>query len=198
MIAHGCRHIAMAPLPFALLSVALSFLDPVFVFPALVLLLLQLVFLLFFRDPRRVVGDGVVSPADGVVVEADRHVSIFMNLWNVHVNRAPLRGVVMSMEHTPGRHAPAFRERGDNERLRIMLRTEHGDLHVVQIAGLVARRIVPYISGGEVVEKGQRIGIIRFGSKVTVELPDGATPSVVPGDRVRAGQTIARLGVATG
>lgn len=193
MIARGCLHTAAAPLPFTLLFVVLSFLDGVFVPLAILLVVGQALFLLFFRDPRRGIGDGVVSPADGVVIEAGRRLSIFMNLWNVHVNRAPLRGTVTAMRHTPGRHAPAFRERGDNERLRIQLATEHGDLTVTQIAGLVARRIVPYVTEGEAVEKGQRLGIVRFGSKVTVELPDGATSIVAEGDHVRAGQTIARL-----
>ncbi|MBS3773415.1 MAG: phosphatidylserine decarboxylase, partial [Candidatus Thermoplasmatota archaeon] len=103
-------------------------------------------------------------------------------------------GTVTSMEHVPGRHAPAFHEDGDNERLHITLETEHGDISVVQIAGIIARRIVPYIREGEVVEKGQRIGIVRFGSKATVTLPDGATSIVSEGDRVRAGQTVARFG----
>jgi len=194
MIARGCLHIAMAPAPFTVLFVVLSLLNQVFVPLALLVVLLQLFFLLFFRDPPRPVDDDVVSPADGVVLEAGRRISIFMNLWNVHVNRAPLRGTVTSMEHVPGRHAPAFHEDGDNERLHITLATEHGDISVVQIAGIVARRIVPYIREGEVVEKGQRIGIVRFGSKATVELPDGATSIVSEGDRVRAGQTVARFG----
>ncbi|MFO8133839.1 MAG: phosphatidylserine decarboxylase [Thermoplasmatota archaeon] len=193
MIARGCLHIAVAPMPFALLFVVLSHLARVFLPLAVLFAVLQLFFLLFFRDPHRPAGDGIVSPADGVVMETGRHISIFMNLWNVHVNRAPVRGVVTGMEHIPGRHAPAFSEQGDNERLYIHLRTEHGDISVVQIAGTIARRIVPYIAEGEVVEKGQRIGIVRFGSKATVELPDGATPIVSEGDCVRAGQTIARF-----
>ncbi len=193
MIARGCLHIAVAPLPFALLFAVLSLLDAVFVPLALALLLLQLLFLLFFRDPGRTTGSGIVSPADGVVLEAGSSISIFMNLWNVHVNRAPLAGTVTAMQHTPGRHAPAFRERGDNERLHISLDTHRGAMTVTQIAGAIARRIVPYIAVGDRVEKGQRIGIIRFGSKVTVELPDDATPAVQEGDRVHAGETIARL-----
>lgn len=193
MIARGCLYIALAPLPFMLLFGALSFLDPLFVPLALLFVLLQLFFLLFFRDPERQVDSGIVSPADGVVIEAGRHISIFMNLWNVHVNRAPLAGTIAAMQHMPGQHAPAFREKGDNERLHIELHTEHGDITVTQIAGTIARRIVPYLSPGEVIEKGQRIGIIRFGSKVTVELPDDASPAVETGDRVRAGQTIATM-----
>ena len=193
MIARGCLYIALAPLPFMLLFGALSFLDPLFVPLALLFVLLQLFFLLFFRDPERQVDSGIVSPADGVVIEAGRHISIFMNLWNVHVNRAPLAGTIAAMQHMPGQHAPAFREKGDNERLHIELHTEHGDITVTQIAGTIARRIVPYLFPGEVIEKGQRIGIIRFGSKVTVELPDDASPAVETGDRVRAGQTIATM-----
>ncbi|MGC9309002.1 MAG: phosphatidylserine decarboxylase [Thermoplasmatota archaeon] len=193
MIARGCLYIALAPLPFMLLFGALSFLDSLFVPLALLFVLLQLFFLLFFRDPERQVDSGIVSPADGVVIEAGRHISVFMNLWNVHVNRAPLAGTIVAMQHMPGRHAPAFREKGDNERLHIELHTEHGDITVTQIAGTIARRIVPYLSTGEIIEKGQRIGIIRFGSKVTVELPDDASPAVETGDRVRAGQTIATM-----
>lgn len=193
MIARGCRYIALAPFPFILLFGVLSFLDSLFVPLALLFVLLQLFFLLFFRDPERQVEDGIVSPADGVVTETGRYISIFMNLWNVHVNRAPLAGTVGAMQHTPGRHAPAFRETGDNERLYIELHTEQGDVTVTQIAGTIARRIVPYISEGEVIEKGQRIGIIRFGSKVTVELPDDASAVVEAGDRVRAGQTVATM-----
>ena len=193
MIARGCLYIALAPLPFMLLFGALSFLDSLFVPLALLFVLLQLFFLLFFRDPERQIDSGIVSPADGVVIEAGRHISIFMNLWNVHVNRAPLAGTIAAMQHMPGQHAPAFREKGDNERLHIELHTEHGDITVTQIAGTIARRIVPYLSTGEIIEKGQRIGIIRFGSKVTVELPDDASPAVETGDRVRAGQTIATM-----
>lgn len=193
MIARGCLYIAGAPSPFALLFAVLSFLDRMFVPLALLFVLLQLFFLLFFRDPPRPVNEGVVSPADGVVLETGSRISIFMNLWNVHVNRAPLAGTVTAMQHTPGRHAPAFRERGDNECLHIELDTRRGAMTVTQIAGLVARRIVPYVAVGDRVEKGQRIGIVRFGSKVTVELPDAATPTVSEGDRVHAGETIARL-----
>jgi phosphatidylserine decarboxylase len=193
MIARGCLHIALAPLPFMLLFGILSFIDSLFVPLTLLFVLLQLFFLLFFRDPERQVEAGIVSPADGVVMETGRCISIFMNLWNVHVNRAPLAGTIVAMQHMPGRHAPAFREKGDNERLHIELHTKHGDMTVTQIAGTIARRIIPYLSEGEVIEKGQRIGIIRFGSKVTVELPDDASPVVETGDRIHAGQTIATM-----
>jgi phosphatidylserine decarboxylase len=147
--------------------------------------------LVFFRDPPREVGRGVVSPADGKVMAADPDegkVSIFMRVQDVHVNRAPLAGVVTSMEYHRGSHVPAFRKDSHrNERLRISLATEHGLLTLTQVAGMVARRIVPYVIEGDRVRRGQRIGIIRLGSRVDVALPPTCRLVVREGDRVKAG-----------
>ncbi|WP_242454771.1 phosphatidylserine decarboxylase [Bailinhaonella thermotolerans] len=151
----------------------------------------------FFRDPERTPGKGrVLSPADGVVQSIDAwhdgrtRVAIFMSPLNVHVNRAPLAGTVTSVEHRPGGYLPAFNKDSDrNERVVWHFDTELGDIEVVQIAGAVARRIVPYLAGGAKVAQADRIGLIRFGSRVDVYLPEGMEPAVAVGERTTAGVT---------
>lgn len=162
------------------------------------LLALALIMLNFFRDPDRTPsGRGVLAPADGVVQSIDTYpdgrtrVATFMNPFNVHVNRAPLAGVVRSVEHVQGGFVPAFNKESErNERVVWHLDTEIGDLEVVQIAGTLARRIVPYLEAGAKVQKGDRIGIIRLGSRVDVYLPPGMTPAVSVGQRMVAGETV--------
>jgi phosphatidylserine decarboxylase len=154
--------------------------------------------LFFFRDPEREIGPGIVSPADGRVLSVDpatRSVSIFMGVADVHVNRAPLAGVVAGQDHRPGGHAVASRpEAARNERLAWDLETRLGSLRLTQVAGAFARRIVPYVHAGDKVKKGQRIGLVRFGSRVDLVLPPGCRPTVAAGDRVRAGtSTIAEV-----
>lgn len=151
----------------------------------------------FFRDPERTPGEGrLVSPADGVVQSIDpwpdgrTRVAIFMSPLNVHVNRAPAAGVVTSVEHVPGGFVPAFNKDSDkNERVVWHFDTALGDIEMVQIAGAVARRIVPYLLAGAKVAKGERVGLIRFGSRVDVYLPEGITPAVTVGTRTIAGVT---------
>lgn len=151
----------------------------------------------FFRDPERVRGEGhLLAPADGVVQQVDRteddrtRVAVFMSPLDVHVNRAPALGVVSSMRHRPGGHHPAFdKDSEHNERMVWHFDTELGDLELVQIAGTMARRIVPYVAVGDKVEQAMRIGLIRFGSRVDVYLPRGIAPAVRVGDRTRAGWT---------
>ncbi|WP_037908522.1 phosphatidylserine decarboxylase [Actinacidiphila yeochonensis] len=151
----------------------------------------------FFRDPEREITDArVVSPADGVVQsvmpwkDGRTRVAIFMSPLNVHVNRAPLAGTVASVEHVPGGYVPAFnKESEDNERVVWHFDTEIGDVEVIQIAGAVARRIVPYVPRGCKVEQGERIGLIRFGSRVDVYLPEGVEPGVDVGQKTTAGVT---------
>ncbi|MFB9582211.1 phosphatidylserine decarboxylase [Streptomyces goshikiensis] len=109
---------------------------------------------------------------------------------NVHVNRALLAGTVTSVEHIPGGFVPAFnKESENNERVVWHFDTELGDIEMVQIAGAVARRIVPYLPAGTKVEQGERIGLIRFGSRVDIYLPAGVEVAVEVGDRTRAGVT---------
>jgi phosphatidylserine decarboxylase len=163
------------------------------VYASLPLGLLFLFFLAFFRDPERVPGRGIVSPADGRVLHADAErgvLTVFMNLHNVHVNRAPWDGRVTRMTYTPGGHAPAYRrEAAHNERLETVLDTDLGQVRILQVAGVFARRIVPYRREGDRVKKGQRIGMIRFGSRVELTLPRGVRLVAKVGDRVRAGET---------
>jgi phosphatidylserine decarboxylase len=151
----------------------------------------------FFRDPEREIAQGrVISPADGVVQsimpwhDGRTRVAIFMSPLNVHVNRAPLAGTVASLEHIPGGYVPAFnKESENNERVVWHFDTEIGDVEMVQIAGAVARRIVPYVPQGCKVEQGDRVGLIRFGSRVDVYLPEGIEPAVEVGQATTAGVT---------
>jgi phosphatidylserine decarboxylase len=151
----------------------------------------------FFRDPeRKITEGGVVSPADGVVQsvmpwkDGRTRVAIFMSPLNVHVNRAPLSGTVTSVEHIPGGFVPAFNKESEhNERVVWHFDTEIGDVEVIQIAGAVARRIVPYVPRGCKVEQGERIGLIRFGSRVDVYLPEGVGSAVEVGETMTAGVT---------
>ncbi|WP_405939690.1 phosphatidylserine decarboxylase [Streptomyces sp. NBC_00726] len=151
----------------------------------------------FFRDPEREITRGrVISPADGVVQsimpwqDGRTRVAIFMSPLNVHVNRAPLAGTVTSVEHVPGGFVPAFnKESENNERVVWHFDTELGDIEMVQIAGAVARRIVPYIPQGTKVEQGERIGLIRFGSRVDIYLPEGVDVAVEVGQATTAGVT---------
>ncbi|MFB6361896.1 MAG: protein sorting system archaetidylserine decarboxylase [Halobacteriales archaeon] len=150
----------------------------------------------FFRDPERdPPGQGVVSPADGTVSvirnEGGRiRVGIFMNVDDVHVNRAPLGGAVESVEHRPGANRPAFRKESDrNEQVEIAF----DDHVVILIAGWFARRITPYVEPGDIVERGARIGQIAFGSRADVVLPERyerADLAVTEGDSVRAGESV--------
>ncbi|GLW08369.1 phosphatidylserine decarboxylase proenzyme [Microtetraspora sp. NBRC 13810] len=151
----------------------------------------------FFRDPERVPGPGrVLSPADGVVQSIDpwpdgrTRVAIFMSPLDVHVNRAPLAGTVTSVEHVPGGFRPAFNKDSDqNERVVWHFETALGDIELVQIAGAVARRIVPYLAKGARVARADRIGLIRLGSRVDVYLPEGVAPAVTVGQKTVAGVT---------
>lgn len=147
-----------------------------------------------FRDPRRTIGEGVVSPADGTVREVDQGkglVSIYLALRNVHVTRAPTEGIVQRKCRERGRHAPAFSSRTvHNERLEIQIGTGLGEISVIQMTGAIARRIVSYVSEGESLGKGQKLGLIRFGSRVDVFLPPTAfVITVRKGDKLRAGVT---------
>lgn len=157
--------------------------------------LLTIFFIVFFRDPKRTPSgdeDDAVSPADGRVISIkDRKLCIFMNIHNVHVNRAPLGGTVMEIDYKPGGFIPAFNKDSDvNERNHVIINTEYGNLELTQIAGVLTRRIVSYISEGNVVKRGERIGMIRFGSRVDVIIPEVYIYSVDVGDKVLAGETI--------
>lgn len=153
--------------------------------------------LLFFRDPERRVGEGVVSPADGRVKAAAisggvARISIFLGVFNVHVVRAPLSGRVARIETRPGGRRFAFsKDSADNQRVVVELSGEGGPAVLTLIAGAFADRILPYVEVGDELARGERLGIIKFGSRVDLELP--APPPlallVKVGDSVKAGET---------
>lgn len=166
-----------------------------FLFLFIIGAVLTLFFFVFFRDPERPPSgdeDDAVSPADGKVISIkDGAISIFMNIHNVHVNRAPLAGTVMQIDYKPGGYIPAFNKDSQvNERNYVVISTEHGNLELTQIAGVLTRRIVSYISKGSHVKRGERIGMIRFGSRVDVIIPQEYEFTAKPGDKVKAGETV--------
>lgn len=191
---------------------AWRFSSAVLAFPAVLGLLLSGFILYFFRNPERTPpGDpwAVMAPADGTVIVVERvpqtplgtealKISIFMSVFNVHVNRVPFSGTVTDTVYHRGRFFDARDGRAsfENERSAIVLETDSGlRLAFVQIAGLIARRIVSYPRQGDRLTRGERYGLIRFGSRVDVYLPPDVAPMVRNGDRTVAGETVlARLG----
>jgi len=177
-------------------------------FPALAGLVVTFCICCFFRDPERVVPNlegAIVSPADGKVIEAGptednrfdhgacQKISIFMSVLNVHVNRIPHEGKVTRIEYCPGKFFCASLDKAscDNERNAVFVETEQGQsICFVQIAGLIARRIISGLQVGDTVVRGQRFGMICFGSRLEVYLPEDARIDVSVGDRVRAGMSV--------
>lgn len=175
--------------------------------PALLFFGLALFFAYFFRDPERLPAkgqDSIVSPADGRILRIEKtdeaqfmeseawKISIFLSVFDVHINRSPYAGSVLYNRYIPGNFRAAYREdvSSGNERNLIGLGTEHGKMLVVQIAGLLARRIVCWIKPGDTVERGDRIGMIRFGSCTELYLPLHVNIKVKEGERVRGGETV--------
>ena len=170
----------------------------------------------FFRDPARYTpqaSDLVVSPADGVVQSITRRapppelelgdteyccIAVFMNVFDVHVNRSPVGGSVQRIAYHPGRFLNASLDKAsdENERQSFLIQNTRGEKFVlVQIAGLVARRILSFVEAEDEVHAGERVGMIRFGSRCDVYLPEGYVPDVAPGQRALAGETVlARAG----
>lgn len=161
----------------------------------------------FFRDPPREIPtqpDAVLSPADGRIVKVERSrdpylgrdallVSVFMNVFNVHSNRSPVDGEVVGVSYHAGTFLNAALDKAslENERNALHLRTAAGvDVTCVQVAGLIARRILSYVKAGDRLSRGQRYGFIRFGSRVDVYLPTTSRPRVTVGDKVAATSTI--------
>jgi len=164
----------------------------------------------FFRNPERVTPQGaglIIAPADGVVLPLDmappppeldmgdeplQRICVFMNVFNVHVNRIPLKGTVERLAYIPGRFFNASLDKASkyNERMAVRLKTSAGDVAIVQIAGLVARRIKCDLVEGQQVQAGEVFGLIRFGSRVDVYLPPGFSPRVLAGQISIAGESI--------
>ena len=189
-------------------------------FPGWALLFASLGVFAFFRDPERVVPQGrdlIVSPADGLVTlieqvppppelqapdtdgssglppEPVTRISIFMSVFDVHINRAPIGGTVRRVIYIPGRFVNADLDKAseENERQQVLIERADGvQIAFTQIAGLVARRIVPFIKPGDIVAAGQRVGLIRFGSRVDVYLPRGTDSKVLLGQKVIGGETV--------
>ena len=172
-----------------------------------VTLALTLFVLFFFRDPERSVPAGkgvVVSPADGkVIVIKDiyeptylkqdvKQISIFLSVFNVHVNRSPVEGTVELVKYNPGKFHVASVEKAslDNEQTAMLIENGKDKVLVKQIAGLIARRIVCYAKAGDTIKRGERYGLIRFGSRTDIFLPKDAEITVKLGDRVKGAQDI--------
>ncbi len=179
--------------PLAALSVAAIWVHPLVAFA---LLALTAFVTWFFRDPDREPPSDlhvVLSPADGRILAVnDRKISVFMNVFDVHVCRAPVAGTVLGVRRTPGRFRAAFRDDAPecNERLEIEIDAEEGPVRFTLVAGLIARRVVVRVAPGQPLVAGQRVGLIRFGSRVDVDLPPGAEPVVRRGQRVVAGRSV--------
>lgn len=171
---------------------------------AVIPVILACFFLWFFRDPNRAIPNvpgAIVSPADGKVTEADwietpqgsrLKLSIFLNVFDVHVNRSPDKGVVSAVEYRRGLFVNAMREDAAslNEQNMIVINCGHYDVAIKQIAGLLARRIVCSVKEGDRVERGSRVGLIKFGSRVDVLMPAEVNLLVRKGDRVKGGSTV--------
>jgi len=171
---------------------------------AYLILFLALFVFSFFRDPDRVIPSepgAIVSPGDGrVVVVQDedyagkpgKRVSIFLAVWNVHVNRSPAAGRITKMEYRPGKFVAAMRANAssENEQNVFTLSTDAGELMFKQIAGLIARRVVSWKKAGDTVARGERIGLVRFGSRVDLWVPQQAQILVKVGQNVKGGSSV--------
>jgi len=198
-----CGFLAVAVL-MALLG---HYLHPVFLAPAVLFLLLTLFTVFFFRNPERTTPaneNSVIAPADGLVIFSGKvvephtstemeKISIFMSVFNVHVNRAPITGKVVDSFYNKGKFYDVRDERAsfENEQQGLVVESSPGlRLVVVQVAGLIARRIVCYAKVGDLLTKGRRYGLIRFGSRLDIYLPVGSKVQVAMGQKTVAGETV--------
>lgn len=175
--------------------------------PGTVLLAVTLFFIFFFRDPDREIPEGenlVLAPADGRIISiksfsdnefvksSGTRVSIFLSLWDAHVNRTPISGQVKDLKYHPGKFHPAFREKSsvENEQTEIWLENGHLKVVMKQIAGVLARRVVCRLRPGDKALAGERFGMIKFGSRVDLFLPESVKVMVNLNQKVKAGETI--------
>jgi phosphatidylserine decarboxylase len=190
--------------PLSIGGVLLALRTPLDVTIGAVLVFLGLFVLYFFRNPDRKIPmepGVVVSPADGrVVVVKDeenagrpgKRISIFLAIWNVHVNRSPAAGTITKLEYKPGKFMAAWAESAslENEQNVFTLSSEYGEIVFKQIAGWVARRVVSWKKSGDAVERGELVGLVRFGSRVDLWLPEGAAIAVKVGENVKGGSSV--------
>lgn len=201
--------VAIEGIPFILAAAAAAFLSVVFhiTFLAVLLTLLTLFIIFFFRNPERCIPadeKSVIAPADGTIIyigpaieehtgESLTKISIFMSVFNVHINRAPLTARIIDSFYRSGKFLDVRDERSpmENERRGLVLETPTGvRIVVVQIAGLIARRIICYPKNGEALTRGERYGLIRFGSRLDIYLPAEVSVAVSMGQKTSAGETV--------
>ncbi len=168
---------------------------------------LSLFLIFFFRDPERKIPEGenlVLAPADGKIISlkdfstnefiesSGTQMSIFLSLWDAHVNRNPVSGEVKNLKHSPGKFHPAFREKSsvENEQAEIWLENDHLKVVIKQIAGVLARRVVCRLKPGDRVVVGEKFGMIKFGSRVDLFVPENVKVTVDLNQKVKAGETI--------
>lgn len=202
-IAKGGLNWILVPLTLGIMSIVPYLIIKLFYLIILTILwfLLAVFFVIFFRDPARVPPKDpnlIVAPADGRVIKIGRgeknkvRICTFMNIYNVHVNRMPIDGQIIKITHKLGGFKPAYDKDSDqNERVEITVKTKLGKVEIVQIAGIMARRIVPYIKENQKLNRGQRLGIIRLGSRVDLILPEHKVKvQVKTGMKVQAGTSV--------
>lgn len=202
--------VAVEGVPYILVSglVAIFFYFLKWYIGSIVFSLMTLFVIWFFRNPERKIPEGdnlIVAPADGKIIDINDKaecrilrknmlkISIFMSLFNVHINRIPCSGRIVDIVYNPGKFVSANKDKAslENEQNAIVLETLKGDtMMFVQIAGIIARRIVCWLKQGEYVEKGQRFGLIRFGSRVDVYLPHDVKVMISEGDSVKGGESV--------
>lgn len=195
-------------IPLAILTIVIFLLK--WIIAGFILLAITLFVLFFFRDPQRTVPEGesvVVAPADGKVIvikdiyENDylhqnvKQISIFLSVFNVHVNRTPVSGLIEIVKYNPGKFHIAALEKAslENEQTAMVIADENRKILVKQIAGIIARRIICYVQPGDVVKKGDRYGLICFGSRADIFLPANSEIKVKLGDRVKGARDIIAL-----
>jgi phosphatidylserine decarboxylase len=191
--------------PFLILAIFFFYLfdkyqDINLVYAAVIAFAVGCLFILFFRDPERKIPEGdnlIVSPADGKIVgisETNKQlkISIFLSIFDVHINRIPVNGVVQRLTYKPGKFFSAFKQKASdlNERFEIEIKTDNHAIIMHQIAGVLARRVVCRLKKDQPVQKGKRFGLIRFGSRVDLFLPSSVRLEVRKGQRVTGGKTI--------
>jgi phosphatidylserine decarboxylase len=196
---------AIFPLPFYIIAIILFVrfhqnMNITYLYLSAGVFYFGLIIMLFFRDPDRKVPSGenlIISPADGKVIRLEDNcetpsASIFLALYNVHVNRSPVDGIIKSVTHYPGKFHAAFRSKAmkENQRNEVEIETANGIVRMHQVTGALARRAIFYKRPGDRVKAGERVGLIRFGSRVDLFLPPGSKLDLTLARRVRAGETI--------
>jgi phosphatidylserine decarboxylase len=205
MLRDGYIFLTIVLIPSILFLFAGIYGNQLWLIPAAIFFLLAVFVAFFFRNPDRVIPsekDVIVAPADGVVKivapvsaanqEEGRLISIFLSVFDVHVNRSPIAGKIISVEYQQGKFLNAMNNRSSTDNEQNVVTVENGSVRVVfkQIAGVIARRIVFWPKAGDSLERGERVGLIRFGSRTDVIVPQNVEVLVRPGDRVKGGETL--------